>query len=179
MPQIAPLLWFNDEAEEAANYYASVVPNSKIENVSRYGEAGPGRNGSVMMVEFQLDGQDFLALNGGEYAGVPSTSTPPRGAIALFTTCATQAELDQLWEKLSDGGEILQCGWLKDKYGFAWNIVPAGLGEVLGDPDPIKRERAMKAMLQMVKLDIDELRRAAESASSDVPAAAQAPSARG
>lgn len=155
MQKIVPLLWFEDKAEEAANFYVSIFKNSKIEDISRYGDAGPGPSGSVMVVEFQLEGQDFMALNGGQPA-VPSQ------AIALFVNCETQSELDALWDKLSEGGEILQCGWLKDKYGFSWNIVPAGLLDVLGGPDPVKSQRSMKAMLQMEKLDIDALRRAYE-----------------
>ncbi|MDP9017946.1 MAG: VOC family protein [Candidatus Eremiobacteraeota bacterium] len=153
MQKIIPFMWFADKAEEAANYYVSIFKNSRIENVSRYGDAGPGPSGSAMVVEFQLEGQDFMALNGGEPA-VPSQ------ALALFMSCDTQSEVDRLWEKLAEGGETLQCGWLRDRYGFSWNIVPAGLSDVLGGPDPIKAQRAMKAMLQMEKLDIDALRRA-------------------
>lgn len=155
MQKIVPYLWFDDKAEEAVNFYVSIFKNSKIDNISRYGEAGPGASGSVMVVEFELERQDFMALNGGE----PSSGS---AAIALFVNCETQLEVDALWDKLSEGGEILQCGWLKDKYGFSWNIVPTGLGELLGGADPVKSQRAMKAMLQMKKLDIDALRRAYE-----------------
>ncbi len=155
MQKIVPFLWFDDKAEEAAHYYVSMFKNSKIENVSHYGEAGPGPSGSAMVVEFQLEGQDFMALNGGQ----PAT---PSQAIALFVNCETQAEVDALWDKLSEGGEKLQCGWLRDKYGFSWNIVPVGLSHFLGGPDSVKSQRAMKAMLQMEKLDIDALRRAYE-----------------
>ena len=151
--KIVPFLWFEDKAEEAANYYVSIFKNSKITNVSRYGEAGPGPSGSAMVVEFELEGQDFMAINGGRPA-VPSQ------AIALFVNCETQSEVDTLWESLAHGGETLQCGWLKDKYGFSWNIVPAGLADLVGGPDAVKAQRAMKAMLEMEKLDIDALRRA-------------------
>jgi len=156
MQKIVPFLWFDDKAEEAVNFYVSIFKNSKIENISRYGEAGPGASGSVMTVEFQLEGQDFMALNGGQ----PAT---PSQAIALFVNCENQAEVNALWDKLSDGGEKGQCGWLKDKYGFSWNIVPVGLGDLLGGDDPVRSQRAMKAMLQMEKLDIDALRRAYEA----------------
>jgi predicted 3-demethylubiquinone-9 3-methyltransferase (glyoxalase superfamily) len=158
MQKIVPFLWFADKAEEAANFYVSIFKNSKIENISRYGEAGPGPSGSVMVVEFQLEGQDFMAINGGE----SPMAAPGPAAIALFVNCETQAEVDALWDKLSEGGEKLQCGWLRDKYGFSWNIVPVGLSDVLGGPDPARSQRAMKAMLQMEKLDIDALRRAYE-----------------
>lgn len=161
MQKIIPFLWFDDKAEEAANFYVSIFNNSKIENISRYGDAGPGASGSVMVVEFQLEGQDFMALNGGESA---SQSQPQ--AIALFVNCETQTELDALWDKLAEGGEKIQCGWLRDKYGFSWNIVPAGLVDVLSGPDLVKSQRAMKAMLQMQKLDIDALRRAYEEEAS-------------
>jgi predicted 3-demethylubiquinone-9 3-methyltransferase (glyoxalase superfamily) len=154
MQKIVPFLWFDDKAEEAANFYVSIFKTSRIQNVSRYGDAGPGPSGSAMVVEFELEGQDFMALNGGD------SSQMSGSAIALFVNCETQAEVDTLWEKLSEGGEKLQCGWLKDKYGFSWNIVPIGLSDLIGGPDPVKSQRAMKAMLQMEKLDIDELRRA-------------------
>jgi predicted 3-demethylubiquinone-9 3-methyltransferase (glyoxalase superfamily) len=156
---ITPLLWFNGQAEEAAKFYVSIFPDSKIDNVSHYGDAGPGKPGSAMMVEFTLGGQEFMALNGGDSQ---DDSSPPlmRGSVALFVDCETQAEVDRLWERLSEGGEIVQCGWLRDKYGFSWNIVPKGLAELFGDPDREKADRAMRAMLNMKKLDIDELRRA-------------------
>jgi predicted 3-demethylubiquinone-9 3-methyltransferase (glyoxalase superfamily) len=163
MQRITPLLWFEGLAEEAAQFYVSIFKDSKIDNVSRYEEGGPGKPGSAMMVEFTLQGQDFMALNGGgtqgDRDGAPAM---PRGSIALFITCETQAEVDRLWDALGDGGEMIQCGWLKDKYGFAWNIVPQGLAELLGSPDREKAQRAMQAMLQMKKLDINELRRAFE-----------------
>ncbi len=157
MQKIVPFLWFESQAEEACNFYVSVFNDSKIDSVSRYGEAGPGPSGSVMTVEFTLEGQDFMAINGGQAAG-----TAGLAQIALFVNCQTQAEVDSLWDKLSQGGETLQCGWLKDKYGFSWNIVPNGLVELVSGSDPEKAQRAMKAMLQMEKLDIDELRRAYE-----------------
>ena len=160
--KIAPLLWFSDEAEEAANYYVSIFANAKIGNVTRYGDAGPGPKGAVMMVEFTLEGQDFMALNGGAAGAKVEGDVLPRGGIALFVTCDTQAELDRVWDKLGEGGAFVRCGWLTDKFGVAWNVVPKGMGEYLGHPDPAKRERAMKAMMDMVKLDIDALRRATE-----------------
>jgi predicted 3-demethylubiquinone-9 3-methyltransferase (glyoxalase superfamily) len=154
--KITPFLWFNDKAEEAANYYVSIFKDAKIDNISRYGEAGPGPNGAAMVVEFQLEGQDFMALNGFQEEQTPTSVS----GIALFVNCETQADVDRLWDKLSEGGEKLQCGWLRDKYGFSWNVVPAGLSDVLGGPDPVKAQRAMQAMLQMEKLDIDALRKA-------------------
>jgi predicted 3-demethylubiquinone-9 3-methyltransferase (glyoxalase superfamily) len=157
--KITPFLWFNDQAEEAAKFYVSIFKNSKIDNVSRYTEAGPGPSGAAMVVEFQLEGQDFMALNGFQEAEKASLNP---GAIALFVDCETQGEVDALWDKLSAGGDKLQCGWLRDKYGFSWNIVPAGLKDLVGGPDPVKAQRAMQAMLQMEKLDIDVLRRAYE-----------------
>lgn len=161
MPEITPLLWFNGEAEEAAKFYAAIFGDSKVENVSRYGEAGPGEPGSAMMVDFKLAGQDFMALNGGNTDdGDGGARNMRRGAVALFVSCETQAEVDRIWDRLADGGEIVQCGWLTDRYGVVWNIVPAGLGELLGNPDREKAERAMRAMLKMKKLDINELRRA-------------------
>jgi predicted 3-demethylubiquinone-9 3-methyltransferase (glyoxalase superfamily) len=160
MQKITPLLWFEGLAEEGAEFYVSIFKDSKIDNVSRYEEGGPGKPGSAMMVEFALEGQDFMALNGGGEGEADDVPTMPRGSIALFITCETQEEVDRLWDALGDGGEILQCGWLKDKYGFAWNIVPQGLAELLGDPDREKAQRAMQAMLAMKKLDINALRRA-------------------
>jgi predicted 3-demethylubiquinone-9 3-methyltransferase (glyoxalase superfamily) len=156
MQKITPFLWFDDKAEEAANFYVSIFKNSKIGRVSRYGEGGPGPKGSVMSVTFTLDGEEFSALNGG-----PVFSFTP--AISFFVDCKTQAEVDELWEKLSAGGEKGQCGWLKDKYGVSWQIVPSGLGELLGDKDPVKAKKAMQAMMQMTKLDIEAMRRAAAS----------------
>ncbi len=157
MSRIIPFLWFDGNAEEAVKFYVSIFKNSRIDNISYYGDAGPGPAGSVMVVEFQLEGQDFMALNGGELAG--SQGQPP---ISLFVSCETQDEVDILWDRLAQGGETLPCGWLKDKYGFSWNIVPQGLIEILGSDDKERQQRAMKAMLQMQKLDINELRRAYE-----------------
>jgi predicted 3-demethylubiquinone-9 3-methyltransferase (glyoxalase superfamily) len=135
------------------NFYTSVFKNSKIGNVSRYGDAGPGPKGTVMSATFQLNGQDFMALNGG-----PVFSFTP--AISLFVSCETQEEVDGLWEKLSEGGEKQKCGWLKDKYGLSWQIIPAALGKLLGDKDPNKSKNVMEAMLKMTKIDIKALQQA-------------------
>ena len=159
MQKITPFLWFDDNAEEAASFYVSLFKNSKILNVAHYGDAGADASGkpkgTVMTVAFQLDGQEFVALNGG-----PVFTFSP--AISFVVNCQTQEELDDLWEKLSERGEIEQCGWLKDKYGVSWQIVPRLLGEMLQDKDPKKSERAMTAMLQMKKIDIDALKHAYE-----------------
>jgi predicted 3-demethylubiquinone-9 3-methyltransferase (glyoxalase superfamily) len=155
MQKITTFLWFNDQAEEAMNFYTSVFKNSRIVKVSRYGDAGPGPKGSVMVGTFELEGQQFMALNGGPYYSF----TP---AISLVVNCETQAEVDEYWEKLLDGGKTVQCGWLTDKYGLSWQIVPTILGELVSGPDPQKSQRAMKAMMGMVKLDIEELKRAYE-----------------
>jgi predicted 3-demethylubiquinone-9 3-methyltransferase (glyoxalase superfamily) len=151
MQKITPFLWFDDKAEEAMNFYTSIFKNSKIGSVSRYGEAGPGQAGTVMSATFELDGQEFMALNGGPHF----TFTP---AISFFVHCETQAEVDELWDRLSEGGEEGQCGWLMDKYGLSWQIVPSVLGELLGDKDPEKSQRVMHAMLQMKKIDIAQLK---------------------
>ena len=153
MPKITPFLWFDNQAEEAANFYVSIFKNSKIVKVNRYGEAGPGPKGSAMTVVFQLDGQDFIALNGGPHFKFTE-------AISFSVDCKTQQEVDTYWEKLSEGGQQVQCGWLKDKYGLSWQIVPSALGELLGDPDPQKSKRVMEAMLKMKKIDIEGLKRA-------------------
>ena len=158
MPKITPFLWFNDQAEEALNFYTAIFKNSKIGSVSRYGEGGPGPQGSVMSATFELNGQEFMALNGGPLF----TFTE---AISFFVNCETQAEVDELWEKLTEGGEESQCGWLKDKYGLSWQIVPSVLGELLNDPDAEKAHRVMNAMLQMRKIDIAGLRSAYEQGS--------------
>jgi len=155
MPKITPFLWFDNQAEEAANFYVSIFKNSKIVNVSRYGEAGPGPKGSAMTVVFQLDGQEFIALNGGPHFKFTE-------AISFSVDCKTQQEVDEYWEKLSAGGKPGQCAWLKDKYGLSWQIVPSILGQLLGDKDPQKSTRAMEAMLKMTKLDIAALQRAYE-----------------
>ena len=153
MQKIVPFLWFDGTAEEAVNFYVSVFKNSKVVRTSRYGDAGPGPKGSVMSCTFQLEGQDFYALNGG-----PQFKFTP--AISLFVNCETQKEVDELWEKLSAGGRKDQCGWLQDKYGLSWQIVPAVLGELLGDKDPQRANRVMKAMMQMKKLDVKGLQQA-------------------
>jgi predicted 3-demethylubiquinone-9 3-methyltransferase (glyoxalase superfamily) len=153
MHKITPFLWFDSQAEEAVTFYTSIFKNSKIGSVSRYGDAGPGPKGSVMVMEFELEGQKFTALNGG-----PVYSFSP--AISFFVNCDTQEEVDYLWEKLSQGGQVEQCGWLKDKYGITWQIVPTILGQLMSDPDPEKAARVTQAMLKMIKLDIAELKRA-------------------
>jgi len=167
MQKITPFLWFDDKAEEAAEHYVSVFTarrsiadgggDSKILNVARYGEAGPGTPGTAMTVQFQLEGQEFTALNGGPH----HTFTE---ATSFLVSCATQDEVDQLWSALSEGGEEGPCGWLKDRYGLSWQIIPEALGELLGDPDPERSSRVMQAMLQMRKIDIAGLQRAAEAA---------------
>jgi predicted 3-demethylubiquinone-9 3-methyltransferase (glyoxalase superfamily) len=153
MQKITPFLWFNDQAEEALKFYTSIFKDSKIESISRYGDDSPGEKGKVMTATFKIAGQEFMALNGG-----PVYSFTP--AISLFVDCKTQQEVDDLWEKLSAGGEKGQCGWLKDKFGLSWQIVPTVLGELLGDKDAEKSGRVMQAMLKMTKLDIAGLQRA-------------------
>ena len=155
MQKITPFLWFDGKAEEAMNFYTSIFKNSKVVNIMRYGEAGPGPKGTVMAATFQLDGQEFTALNGG-----PIFTFSP--AISFFVNCETQEEVDDLWKKLSEGGEKQRCGWLKDKYGVSWQIVPTVLGELLQDKDPEKSKRVMNAMLQMDNLDIKSLKQAYE-----------------
>jgi predicted 3-demethylubiquinone-9 3-methyltransferase (glyoxalase superfamily) len=157
MQKITPFLWFNDQAEEATNFYVSIFKNSKTTRVTRNGENGPGPKGSVMSTTFQLDGQEFFALNGG-----PLFNFTP--AISFFINCETQAEIDELWEKLSAGGKQERCGWLKDKYGVSWQVVPSILGKLLQDPDPAKGKRVMAALLQMNKLDIKGLQQAHDAA---------------
>jgi predicted 3-demethylubiquinone-9 3-methyltransferase (glyoxalase superfamily) len=153
MPKITPFLWFNDQAEEAMNFYASIFKNAKKGSISRCGEGGPGPKGSVMSVTFQLEGQDFMALNGGPHF----TFTP---AISLFVNCETQEEVDHYWERLSAGGTKERCGWLKDKFGLSWQIVPATLGKLLSHKNGAKAGSVMKAMLQMDKLDVARLQQA-------------------
>jgi len=153
MQKITPFLWFDDKAEEAANFYVSIFKNSKIGRVTRYAEGAPGPKGKVMSVTFQLDGQEFYALNGG-----PLFSFTP--AISFFVNCETQEEVDDLWDKLSAGGEESRCGWLKDKYGLSWQIIPSALGKMLQDKDGEKAKRVMNAMLQMGKIDISRLQQA-------------------
>jgi predicted 3-demethylubiquinone-9 3-methyltransferase (glyoxalase superfamily) len=153
MQKITPFLWFDGKAEEAVNFYVSIFKNSKVGRVTRYGEGGPGPKGTVMSATFQLDGQEFFALNGGPVY----TFTP---AISFFVNCETQEEVDQLWDKLSAGGKKDRCGWLKDKYGLSWQIIPSALGKMLQDPDPEKAKRVMQAMLQMDKIEIGGLQQA-------------------
>ena len=153
--KITPFLWFDNQAEEAANYYVSIFKNSKILNVTRYGELGPGPKGSVMTIQFLLDGQEFIALNGGPQFKFTE-------AISLVVNCTTQQEVDHFWEKLSNGGQEIQCGWLKDKFGLSWQIVPTILVEMLTDPDFAKSQRVMEAMLQMTKIDLEGLRKVYE-----------------
>jgi len=153
MQKITPFLWFNNQAEEAMNFYTSVFKNSKAGEIRRYGEGGPAPKDAVMSASFQLEGQELIAFNGG-----PHFSFTP--AISLFVDCKTQEEVDELWEKLSEGGAPSQCGWLQDKFGVSWQIIPSALGEMLQDKNPAKAKAAMQAMLQMVKLDIKKLQRA-------------------
>jgi len=153
MQKITPFLWFDTQGEEAAKFYISIFRNSKITGTTRYGEAGPGPKGSVMTVAFNLDGQDFVALNGGPQFKFTE-------AVSFVANCETQQEVDDLWEKLSAGGERSRCGWLKDKFGLSWQVVPTVLGQLLQDRDPAKSRRVMEAMLQMDKLDIRKLKQA-------------------
>jgi predicted 3-demethylubiquinone-9 3-methyltransferase (glyoxalase superfamily) len=155
MQKIIPFLWFDNQAEEAANFYTSIFKNSKIVNINHYGEAGSQPKGTVMSVTFELEGQEFYALNGG-----PVFTFSP--AISFFVNCETQEEVDELWEKLSAGGEKQGPGWIKDKYGLSWQVVPTVLGEMLNDPDPEKSQRVMQAMMQMNKIDIKKLKQAYE-----------------
>jgi predicted 3-demethylubiquinone-9 3-methyltransferase (glyoxalase superfamily) len=154
MQKIITYLWFDNQAEEAANFYTSLFKDSKVTEVSRYGEAGPGPVGSVMVVSFQLAGQEFIALNGGpQFTFTEATS--------LYVNCETQEEVDELWEKLTaGGGEEQPCGWLKDKYGLSWQIIPTALPELLSDPDPATAKRVMDAMFTMTKIDIAKLQAA-------------------
>jgi predicted 3-demethylubiquinone-9 3-methyltransferase (glyoxalase superfamily) len=153
MQKITPFLWFDNQAEEAAEFYTSIFGNSRIVQVSRYGDAGPGPKDSVMVVAFELEGQEFTALNGGPLFKFNE-------AISFVVDCKSQEEVDHLWAKLSDGGEEGMCGWLKDKYGVSWQIVPTALVEMLNDPDPEKAKRVTEAMLKMKKIDIQALKQA-------------------
>jgi predicted 3-demethylubiquinone-9 3-methyltransferase (glyoxalase superfamily) len=153
MQKIHPFLWFDNQAEDAMNFYVSIFKNSKVGKVVRYGEAGPGPKGSVMTATFELEGQPFTALNGGPHFKFNE-------AISFVVDCKSQAEVDELWEKLSAGGEPGQCGWLKDKFGLSWQIVPSVLMELLSDPDPEKSQRVMTAMLKMTKIEIATLKQA-------------------
>lgn len=154
MQKIVTYLWFNDQAEEAASFYTSLFKNSEITGVQRSGEGGPGPAGAALVVNFTLDGQEFIALNGGPQFKFTE-------AISLFVRCESQEEVDRLWGALiSEGGEPSMCGWLKDRYGLSWQIIPTVLMELMGDPDPEKSQRVTQAMLQMTKIDVEELRRA-------------------
>ena len=157
MPKITPFLWFDNNAEEAMTFYLSIFKNSKVLNVMRYGDAGPGPKGTVMAATFQLEGQEFQALNGG-----PHYQFTP--AISLFVNCETQQEVDTLWSKLLEGGREDQCGWLTDRFGLSWQIIPSTLGKLLQDKDPKKSSSVMKAMLQMRKIDIKKLQQAYDQA---------------
>ena len=156
MQKITTFLWFNDQAEEAMNHYLSIFKNSKAGTVSRVGDAGPGPKGSVMLVTFELEGQQFMALNGG-----PQYQFNP--AVSLFINCAGQQEVDELWDKLCEGGKPGPCGWLQDKFGLSWQIVPTEFMQLVQNPDPEKSKKVMQAMMQMQKLDLAKLKEAAES----------------
>lgn len=154
MPKVTPFLWFDAQAEEAANFYCSIFPNSRIGKVTRYGKAGPGPEGSVLTIVFFLDGQEFTALNAGPMFKFTE-------AISFVIPCKDQNEIDHYWSKLAGGGgEESQCGWLKDKFGLSWQVVPASLGELMSDPDPQKSNRVMQTLLKMKKLDIAALQKA-------------------
>ena len=155
MQKISPFLWFDGRAEEAMNFYTSVFKDAKISDVQRYGEAGPGPKGSVISASFQLHGQNFIALNGG-----PQFSFTP--AISFFVNCENQEEVDELWARFSEGGEPQRCGWIKDKFGLSWQVIPTALGRMLQDKDPQKAQRVMQAMMKMVKIDVALLTQAYE-----------------
>jgi predicted 3-demethylubiquinone-9 3-methyltransferase (glyoxalase superfamily) len=157
MPRITPNLWFDTQAQEAAEFYVSVFPNSAITNVTYYGEAGPGPAGTVLTVDFVLDGQEYTGINGG-----PQFSFDE--AISLLVNCGDQDEVDYYWDRLTEGGEESQCGWLKDRYGLSWQVCPENWAELLDDADPARAQRAVQAMLGMKKLDIAALRAAADGA---------------
>jgi predicted 3-demethylubiquinone-9 3-methyltransferase (glyoxalase superfamily) len=155
MQKITPFLWFDGKAEEAMNFYVSVIPNSKVISITRVGDAGPGPKGSVLTANFQLHGVEFAALNGGPQFKFTE-------AVSFVINCETQEEVDKYWEKLSEGGKKSECGWLKDKYGLSWQIVPIQLLQMIADKDPQKADRTMKAMMKMQKLDIKILKQAYE-----------------
>jgi predicted 3-demethylubiquinone-9 3-methyltransferase (glyoxalase superfamily) len=155
MNKITPCLWFDGRAEEAVRFYTSIFKNSKVGDISRYGEGAPFPAGTVLTATFEIEGQEIMLLNGGP-------EHPLTEAISLFVRCETQEEVDDLWERLSEGGEPGPCGWLKDKFGLSWQIVPKALGEMLGSGDPARSQRVMEALLKMSKLDIAALRRAYE-----------------
>jgi predicted 3-demethylubiquinone-9 3-methyltransferase (glyoxalase superfamily) len=157
MPRITPNLWFDTGGQEAAEFYVSIFPNSKVTNVTYYGDAGPRPAGMVLTVDFVLDGQPFTAINGGPQFNFDE-------AISLLINCADQDEVDYYWAKLTDGGQESQCGWLKDRYGLSWQVVPGGMEELLNDPDTERGQRAMRAMLGMQKIDLAALYAAADSA---------------
>lgn len=156
MQKITPFLWFDHQAEEAVAFYTSIFKNSRITDIARYGEAGPGVPGSVMTIAFELEGQRFVALNGG-----PAFNFTP--AISFYVDCQTQAEVDDLWEKLTAEGQVEMCGWLRDKFGVSWQIIPSALITMLNDPDPAKAQRVTQAMLQMTKIDLAALKQAYKS----------------
>jgi len=160
VPKITPFLWFDDQAEEAVNFYLSVFPNSRVLRTSRYGEAGPGPAGSVMTIEFELDGNLFTALNGGPDHFDFDES------ISFVIDCATQSEVDHYWDALRDGGSEIACGWLKDRFGVRWQVVPSEFLAIISDPDPERARRATEAMMQMMKLDVRALKAAADGPSS-------------
>jgi predicted 3-demethylubiquinone-9 3-methyltransferase (glyoxalase superfamily) len=155
MQRITTNLWFDNQAEEAADYYCSIFPNSKIVHVARYTESAPGETGSVMVVEWELDGQHFVGINGGPQFQFSE-------AISLQVNCKNQNEIDYYWDKLTDGGEEGPCGWCKDRYGVSWQVTPTGMDEMFSDPDPDRADRAMKAMLEMKKINLQALRDAAD-----------------
>ena len=155
MQLITPFLWFDNNAEEAMNFYVSVFKNSKVGRVTRYGEAGPGPAGTVMTVEFELDGQEFVGLNGGPHFKFTE-------AVSFTVRCETQEEIDYYWDTLSEGGQKSRCGWLKDKFGLSWQVEPRILGDLMADKDPEKAKRVMEAMLKMDKIDIEPIKRAYE-----------------
>lgn len=157
MPRITPNLWFDDQALEAAEFYVSIFPNSRVTDVLHYTAAGPGPEGTVLSVNFELDGQPFTGINGGPIFSFTE-------AVSLLIDCEDQAEIDYFWDKLTDGGEEVQCGWLKDRYGLSWQVVPAGWEAIVNDPDRDRARRATEAMLGMVKLDVAALLAAADAA---------------
>jgi predicted 3-demethylubiquinone-9 3-methyltransferase (glyoxalase superfamily) len=155
MPRITPNLWFDTQAQQAAEFYVSIFPGSEITDTTYYGEAGPGPTGTVLTVEFTLDGQPFVGINGGPHFTFDE-------AVSFMITCDEQDEVDYYWDALTAGGEESQCGWLKDKFGLSWQVCPSGMAEVLNDADPERANRAMKAMLGMRKIDVAALRAAAD-----------------
>jgi predicted 3-demethylubiquinone-9 3-methyltransferase (glyoxalase superfamily) len=163
MQKIVPCLWFNIEAEAAARFYTSIFKNSRILETTHYGEDGPGTKGFVLTVRFLLDGEEFLALNGG-----PEFKFTEAEAVSFVVNCDTQQEIDRFWEQLSEGGQEVECGWLKDKFGLSWQVLPTILPELIADRDPAKRDRVMKALMQMKKLDIAALEDAAQGTYADI-----------